>query len=119
MLDSGIRAGHLNRSDDARISTAAADIAFERAADFGFGGLRRLLEQADTRQDHAGRAVAALHGVRFDEGFLQGVQLPVLREALNGCDLFPSDRGNAYEAGPDGSSVNQDGAGAALTFAAA
>src|SRR5579859_1037731 len=90
MLDSRIRAGHLNCSNDSRIRSAAADVTFERAADFELRRLWRLPQESDARQNHSGRAVAALHGVSIDERLLDRVQLTVLRQALDGGDLLAS-----------------------------
>jgi hypothetical protein len=110
--------GVLNGGDDARIGSAAANVALERAANFGFVGLWTFLEEADAREDHAGRAISALERVLIEEGLLNWMKPPVLFEALDGGDLFASDRENAGDAGAHGRAVDQDGAGAALALAA-
>ena len=80
---------------------------------------RVALEQRDRRQDHTGHAVAALHRVFLDEGFLDRVQFPVLRQALDGFDVAAFDLRNLCLAGSNRIAVEQHGAGAALAFAAA
>ena len=104
---------------DARISSAAAEIALERAPDIGFTGVRSLLQQAYAGEDHAGRAVAALHGVGLDEGLLQGMEAAVLRQTFDGGYLFSFDLGDARYAGAHGRAIDEDGASAAMAFATA
>ena len=111
--------GHTDGVDDAWIGPAAANVAFEGAADLGFARLRRLLEQRDAGENHAGRAVPALQRVGLDEGFLQGMQFAVLRQSLDGGDLFACDGRDGRPARTHRGAVHQNGAGAALPLAAA
>jgi len=71
------------------LGTAAADIAFEFAADFGFGRRRVSPEKADALHDHAWRAVAALHGIAIYKRLLQWMEAFTVRQAFNGGYLFP------------------------------
>src|SRR5712691_6879518 len=86
--------GRLHGLDDVVVAGAAAEVALERQPDLGLARLRMLLQQADRRQHHSRRAVAALEGVLLVEGTLDGVQLAVGRE--------PLDRGHLAAVGLDG-----------------
>jgi len=77
------------------------------------------IEQRDRRHDHSRGAVRALQRAFFEKRFLQGVELLAPGQTLDGCDSGLSNSADLGYAGPRGSPINQDGAGAALAFAAA
>src|ERR1700722_10626043 len=70
-------------------------------------------------EDHAGGADAALGSTGFEENLLDGVELFVDGEAFDGGDLRVLSLQDGDQAGVDQVAVHQDGAGAALAFAAA
>src|SRR5258708_5913910 len=111
--------GHRYRGDDAGIRAAAADVPVELAGDVGIAGAGILLQQRHASDDHARCAVAALHGVGFDEGLLQRVQTAVLLDPFDCRDLFALRFAERSDAAPYGRAVQKHGTGAALTFAAA
>src|SRR5690348_1171009 len=119
MLASGEPLGELDGGDDARVRSASADVALHGAADFGFRGMRRFAQQSGGGHDHARRAVSALHGVGLDEGLLERRELAVGSETFDGGDLLSGDAGGGRDAGSHGRAIDEDGAGAALAFAAA
>src|SRR5882724_7053005 len=109
----------LNGGDDAAIGAAAADDAVHGADDFVVGRVALFLEEGKSGHDHAGGAVGALHGAGVEEGLLEGVEAALLFEALDGGDFSPPDSADGGAAGTDREAIEQDGAGAALAFAAA
>src|SRR5260370_10416438 len=111
--------GKLHGGHDARVGPGGADVALHGAPDLGLGGVRSLFQQAHGGDDHAGRAIAALHGVGLDEGFLQRMQAAVLFQAFYSGDLFSGHRDSARNARPHGRSIDEDRARSALALAAA
>src|SRR5580704_15956149 len=81
--------------------------------------MRRLAEQRNSAEDHAGGAVAALEGALVKEGLLNRSKTPVLFEAFDCDNLGAADAADRQEAGARRYAVEQDGAGAALALAAA
>src|SRR5438874_10014631 len=79
----------LDGLDDVLIARAAAEVPLERLADLSLARRGILVEQADDRHDHPGRAEAALQRVLLVERLLDGMQLAVLRQALDRRDLRP------------------------------
>ena len=69
--------------------------------------------------DHAGCAVGALHGGFVEESLLQGMQVVANGEAFDRSDLVIPDEADLRAARTLGDSIDEDGAGAALAFAAA
>ena len=65
------------------------------------------------------RAIAALHGVLFDEHLLDRMQFAVLGQALDGADARAVGARRRRETGQRGEAVEPDGAGAAFPFLAA
>src|ERR1700722_11157911 len=70
-------------------------------------------------EDHARSADAALRPTFFEEALLDGVKLLVDDETFDGSDLCAFGLQNGNKTGIDQFAVHQDGAGSALTFAAA
>lgn len=105
--------------EDADIAAAAAEIAVEGVDDLGVGGLGRGFEEGNGAEDHAGDAVAALHGFSVEEGLLNAVEAVAGGEAFDGGDGLAFGEAGGGEAGGDGLAVQEHSAGAALAFAAA
>src|SRR5262245_56196325 len=76
-----------HRRHDVLVARASAEVALEADADLRVARMRILLEQIAGRHDHSRRAEAALQAVVLPEGLLQGVELSVFREALDGRDV--------------------------------
>src|SRR4051794_39315818 len=132
----GLSAGMdlLDRRDDPRVGSAAADVAAHPFADLvvGEAGRRhghvfrdvahvaaaRLFEQADGGADLPRRAVAALEAVIFDEGRLHRVELIPLRQPLDRRDLLALDAGGERQARQDAPPVDEHRAGPALPLVA-
>src|SRR3979411_1142998 len=111
--------GHLHSRDNARISSAAADVTFECTANFGLARVRSLLQESNAGEDHSGSAIAALHGVGLDERFLQRMEAAVLCQSLDGGDIFSCNLGDGRDAGAHRRAVDEHGAGSAMAFATA
>ena len=111
--------GQLDRSHDPAVSATAADVAAQGVGDVLVAGVGVALEQRQRRHDHAGRAIAALHGVGVQKGLLQGVQAAVLLEAFDGLYLLVRRDTDLRDAGARRLAVQQYRAGPALAFAAA
>jgi hypothetical protein len=111
--------GHLHSRDNARVSSAAADVAFEGTPDFRLAGVWSLFQETHAGEDHAGSAIAALHGVGLDESFLQRMEAAVLRDSFDGGDLFSGDLEDWRDAGAHGRAIDEHGAGSAMAFATA
>lgn len=79
----------------------------------------RGVKKGDGAEDHAGDAVAALHGFGIKEGLLNAMEAVASGEAFDGGDELAFGEAGGSEAGGDGFAVEEDGAGAALAFAAA
>ena len=98
--------------------SAAADIAVERLDDFSRVRAGIVLEQRDAAHDHSGRAVSALKGSGIDESLLHRMELAVALEAFDRYDGFCCCGADRNLAGASWAAANQNGAGAALAFAA-
>jgi hypothetical protein len=119
---SGCFGGGFDGFEQVGITAAAAEIAVERRDDLLTRWILFFAEERDGGHDHAGDAIAALHALVLDEGFLDrvklGVGLIVGAEAFNGLDFFTRRGGDRSKATLDWPAIDQDGAGAAGTFAA-
>src|SRR5216117_3944005 len=83
-LVSGARArGGADRLDDLAVARAAAEAAAEVVQDVVTRRRRVLLEQRPGREQHPGRAEAALHGAAVEERLLDRVEPSVLGQALD------------------------------------
>src|SRR5580704_5659971 len=118
LADFGGFGGAADRGDDARVRTAAADVALEELRDFLRGRMRVGAQQSGGADQEPGGAVGALHGVFFDERVLQSRQAAVLRQTFDGGDGLAGDAADLRLAGAARHAGNQYGAGAALAFAA-
>src|SRR5947208_86816 len=87
ILRSCLGRGGSHGVDDVLIPGAAAQIAFDAMADLGVRGRRVPLEQLLGRHDHARRAESALESMLIPEGLLDGVQIAVGGQTLDGEDV--------------------------------
>ena len=86
--------------EDPRIGPAAADVAARARPTMSSAlGLGFDLQQRDRRDDHPGRAVAALERLGLEERGLDGMEAAVLREALDRDDLLARGLGDRRLAG--------------------
>src|SRR5260370_41778686 len=109
----------LNSGDDARMGAAAADIALQGLYDFRLAGIGIFLQEGDAADNHSGSAIGALERALIEKCLLDGMKLAVLFEAFDGNDGFSRRIADRKLAGAARRAVQQDGAGAALSFAAA
>src|SRR2546427_13173701 len=93
---------------DALVGAAAADVGHRRV-DVGVAGPRLLRQQRRGRHDLTRLTVPALRDVFRDPGALDFVDA-VRRQALDGGDAFPGDRGNRKHARARGGAVEVHGA---------
>ncbi len=110
--------GH-DGADDLVIAGAAAQIAGQPVADFGFVGSGLRSSKRLRRDQNAGRADAALQSVHFQKLALQRMQLAILRHAFDRFDLAAVGFGRQHKAGADQPAVNHHAAGAAIAGRAA
>jgi len=107
-----------DRTQDARVCAATAEVARQRLADQGLIGIGVLLEQAgDTHQD-AAAAIAALRRLFIDEGLEHQLTNGVLRQALCGLDMPSLSGPEGQAAGVLGLAIYQDSASTAVFGAA-
>ena len=100
---------------DAAVAGAPAQVAFEMVREIG---LRRIVERAG-RQDHAGRAVAALETARVEEVLLHRMELAVLRQPFDRRDLTVRAAKRGHETAMEWFAVDQHRARAAIARVAA
>src|SRR5688572_3539338 len=105
-----------DRSDDAVVGAAAAQVARHVGDDLLPRRLLVLRQQRCRLHDLARLAVAALHGLLRDPGLLQGM---VAAETLDGGDFLALRRGYRRAARAHRVAIQMHGAGAALRHAAA
>jgi hypothetical protein len=102
-----------------RIGAAAAEIAGHVFADLVIRAGVTLANAGDRRHDLAGRAVAALEGVLFEEGGLHGMQRAIRPgKPLHGGDGAAVSLSGKRQAGQHALAVDMHGAGAALALVA-
>jgi hypothetical protein len=107
------------RLQDPGVGAAPADISVESAARLLIIGVGMVFEQRNATEDHARRAVAALHGVCVEKRLLHRMELPIGFQALDGGDLAVYDRAKGRDTGAEGRAVHENRARAALAFATA
>jgi phenylalanine-4-hydroxylase len=77
-----------------------------------------LMQKRERGQNHSRGAVAALHGIAFDEGLLQRMQLLSLSNTFNRGDLFTRGAGDGRQTRAVRDAIDKNRTGAALAFAA-
>jgi hypothetical protein len=118
VLPEGFGCG-LDSVEDARVSPAATDVALQGLFDFGTTGIGVVLKESDAAHDHARGAVGTLKSFGVEKGLLNGMEVARLLEAFDGGDGFSRRCGNRSNAGAPSGTVEENGAGTTLTFAAA
>ena len=93
------------------ISGAAAKVAGETVADFFFGRVGVLFQQALGGDEQSRRANAALQRDMFDELALQDVQVFAVGHAFDGFDLGAVYFNAQNEAGANDTAIDGDAAG--------
>src|SRR6266849_2305717 len=111
--------GSKYRANDLVVAGAAAQVAGEPIAHFGFGRIGAAVEQRLGGDQDPRRADAALRSIEFEETALQRMQFIALRHALDGFDLLAVGFDREDQARTDHGSVDHDGARAAIAGAAA
>jgi hypothetical protein len=101
------------------VDGATAQVVIHTLDNLGFRCPRFLKEQAVDIQDHAGGAEAALEGIVFDEGFLNGMKSSTDGEPFDGQYVLPPNLRDRDLARPDRFLIDENGAGPAEAFAAA
>src|SRR5580692_12292377 len=110
----------LDRRDDAGVAGAAAEVAAQDIANFGFRRMRIAGEEIGERHQNARRAETALQRVIVAERLLQGVERAVgCGERFHGAHLAAFGLHREREAGARGDAVDQHRAGAADAVLAA
>src|SRR5579863_5648290 len=94
---------------------AAAEIVGQSRLDLGRGRLRGLVQEGLGLHDHAVHAIAALGGLLLDEGALHRMQILARAQSLESDDLRLADVVQRGDAGTHRASVEDYGAGTALT----
>src|SRR5882724_1867612 len=105
--------------DDPAVRAAAADVPLHGALDVVVLRVLVLLEEGHGGHDHARGAVGALEGLRVEEGLLDGVEAACRLEPFDGGDRLAGGFGEVGDATSSGLAIDEDGARAALAFAAA
>src|SRR3954454_18380636 len=103
----------LDGLDDVLVAGATAEVPLERPPYLVLARRGVLLEQADGREHHPRRAEPALEGVLLVKGLLHGMEIPVLRQALDRRDLRPVGLDAEHGARLDRLAVDEHRAGAA------
>ena len=98
---------------------AAAQVAFQRVADFGVGRIRICIEQRFRRHQDAAGAIAALRGLFVDECTLQRMQRGIRAQRLHRGDLLANHGRHRHVTRLHSLAVDDHGACAALAQAAA
>ena len=111
--------GRLYSGEDTAVTSASAEVAGEAFLNLRERRLRILFEQVMRGENHSGGADAALRPAVLEEALLDGIELWTDGEAFDGADGCAVGLQCRDEAGVDELAVQQDGAGATLTFAAA
>src|SRR5436853_2213992 len=91
----------------------------QRSPNVGFARARLALEERLRAHHHAGNAVAALRGLRLDEGLLHRSRLLSRAKAFYRADLAPLHDRDRRDARKDRLAIGEDRAGAALPQTAA
>jgi hypothetical protein len=123
MMLTPLRSRHILRGpadsgNDSVIGATAADIAREGFFDCHLRWHWSFPQQSDRRDDHSSRAIAALHGVAFNEGLLHGMKPCAVGYAFDGRNFFAKCRAHRSDAGPVRHTIYHYSARAAFALAA-
>ena len=97
---------------------AAAHITLQKLNDFRAAGIRIRLQQSYAAHDHSGGAIRALECTRIEKRLLHGIQAAVNLKPLDCRDGLGHSRAGRNLTRAARSPSDQNGAGAALPFAA-
>src|SRR5204862_7550748 len=109
----------LHGGHDSRMRSATADISLQCLHNFRGAGSGIFLQQGHTAYDHSGSAIRALKRALIEKCLLHGMQLAVVFETFDGDDGFSRSVIHGKLAGSPRRAIQQDGARATMTFAAA
>src|SRR5690349_9083084 len=109
------RCGLFHGRNDVRISSAAADVATHVLANIVVAAGVTFLHATHCRHDLSRGAITALERILLDKGLLHWMQLIAFCESLDGEDLLSLRRKRQRQTGHHPTTINQDGAGTALT----
>jgi hypothetical protein len=110
----------LDRLNDLKIPCATAEVSCNGGPDLFVSGFWILIEQGPGRQDHPRRAEAALNRPVLNKRSLEGVEVSIhISQSLNGGDAHSLRLHDRKDAGIDGLSIDENGAGAAFPHATA
>lgn len=115
--DCRVGGGLLYRSQNSRVTTAAAQAAIQSLDYLRFRRLRVNLEESDRPQDHSGYTVSALHCALVQESLLHTMKFSCRRQAFDGEDLLPCNGCYRRDTRYDRLSVEHHRTCAALPFA--
>src|ERR1700722_8688765 len=115
----GSGGGLLDGRADAHIGAAAADVSGHGGVDFTVCGIRGLGKQRRRRHDLPRLAVAALDDIHVEPSFLDLLAGGSRADPLDGGNRLVADGTHREDARTDRLSVQVDGAGTALSDAAA
>jgi len=99
------------------VRSTPADIAFQGGLDLLVGRRRILSQQSYARQNHAWRAIAALHRIAIDKALLNRVQAVTICQSFDRCNLMSVSFPAGDSAGVARCAVQKHGAGPTLAFA--
>src|SRR4051812_33423513 len=108
----------MNRASNARVGSAATDIAPHADIDFFISGIRPFPEQHRRSHDLSRLAIAALRHILADPGLLQGMR-KLRREPFDGDDLLAFGARDRRNARSHRFAVQMNRAGAALCHSTA
>ena len=108
-----------DRAKHARVGEATAQDAGHSFLDLPFRRLGIFIEKGFGGEDDAVQAIAALRGLLFDEGFLDGVRLVDGAQPFESDDLDAQHRLDRGDAGADRLALYKNRAGSALSETAA
>ena len=123
MGDAGLGAGgrffggEMHGGADAGVGAATAEVTGHGGVDFGVGRLGCFRQKRSGTHDLTGLAVAALGHIDFVPSGLDGGSAFRI-EAFDGGDVASSERGDGQLAGPNGLTVEVNGACSAESHAA-
>src|SRR5262249_49097695 len=103
-----------NRTHDAIVRSAAADIAIKRRRDLGAGGRGIAVEQRLGRDQYAREAIPALPRLLVEKCCLQGMRALRRPQALDGRDVLVRDAPQRLGAGFLRLAIDEDHAASAL-----
>jgi hypothetical protein len=105
--------------EDRLIAGTPAIIPGQCIDNFVAAGMRILIQQGFRNQDHTRSAITALNGKFFEEGFLDGVEIPIRGQAFESHDRLPFELFGWQQARHHWLTVDQDGATTTASLAAA